>query len=104
MDNDAPATKLDIEGLREQLRGEMHGMETRIMGEIAASETRTADRLTEFTRDIETKLLSAFHAYGRGISNRMHDFEINKRTVEDRLAILEDRVLNIETGHGPGQH
>ena len=38
------------------------------------------------------------------LSNRMHDFEINKRTVEDRLAILEDRVLNIETGHGPGQH
>ena len=55
MDNDAPATKQDIEQLREQLRGEMAEIRTHI-----------TETLTEFTRDIETKLLSAFHAYGRG--------------------------------------
>ncbi len=93
MDNDSPATKQDIVQLAEQLRGEMGEMETRI-----------TDRMTELARDIETELLTAFHGYGKGVSNRLHDYEISKRTLEDRVAILEDRVLNIETGQGPGQH
>ncbi len=100
MDNDSPATKQDVV----QLRGEMGEMETRIRADMGEMETRITDRMTELARDIETKLLTAFHGYGKGVSNRLHDYEISKRTLEDRVAILEDRVLNIETGQGPGQH
>ncbi len=95
MDNDSPATKQDIADLREQLRSEMATKQ-----DLA----HLTDHLTELARDIETRLLTAFHGYGKGVSNRLHEYEISKRTLEDRVAILEDRVLNIETGHGPGQH
>ena len=99
MDNESPATKQDIE----QLRGEMHGLETRLKGEMGAMETRLYDRMTEFMREIETRLLTAFHGYGRGQTARMHSLEIGQSDIGLRMAALEDRVLNLETGRGPGQ-
>ncbi len=102
MDNESSATKQDIG----ELRSQMGAMETRLTAEMATKQdlAQLTDHLTELARDIETRLLTAFHGYGKGVSNRLHEFEISKRTLEDRVAILEDRVLNIETGHGPGQH
>ena len=118
MDNESPATTQDLAQLGEQLRIEMGRMATKQdlaqLGEQLRSEmggmatkqdlAHLTDHLTELARDIETRLLTAFHGYGKGVSNRLHDYEISKRTLEDRVAILEDRILNIETGHGPGQH
>ena len=111
MDNESAATKQDIADLREQLRSEMATKQdiAQLRSEMGGMATKQdlahlTDHLTELARDIETRLLTAFHGYGKGVSNRLHDYEISKRTLEDRVAILEDRILNIETGHGPGQH
>jgi hypothetical protein len=59
--------------------------------------------MQEFARDIETRILTAFHGYGRGQSARMHTLESTDHDVALRLAALEDRVLNLETVRG-GAH
>jgi hypothetical protein len=75
MDNGAVATKKDL----------------------AEMETRIVDRLTELIRDVETQLLTAFHGYGKGQAARMHLLEVSDSTTSQRLAALEERVLNLET-------
>ncbi|MGI8743394.1 MAG: hypothetical protein ACR2NN_12650 [Bryobacteraceae bacterium] len=80
--NDQPATKQDLQDMEE----------------------RIVDRLTELMRDIETRLLTSFHGYGKGQAARMHTLESTQNDVGIRIAALEDRVLNLETGHGPRQH
>ncbi len=104
MDNESPATKQDIAQLREATKQDIAQLGEQLRGEMGERETRITDHMTELARDIETRLLTAFHGYGKGVSNRLHDYEISKCTLEDRVAILEDRILNIETGPGPGQH
>jgi hypothetical protein len=100
MENET-ATKKDLEDLRQELRKElrqdMREMETRLKTEIV-------DRLTEFMREIETRLLTAFHGYGKGQAARMHTLEISDSDMGLRVAALEERVLNLETRRGPGQH
>jgi hypothetical protein len=93
MDKSTPATKKDLQE-----------SEARLRGEIAQMETRMVDRLTELVRDVETSLLTAFHGYGKGQSSRMHLLEVADTTFAQRLAALEDRVLNLETRRGPGAH
>jgi hypothetical protein len=80
MDNNEPATKKDL----------------------AELETRIVDRLTELIRDVETQLLTAFHGYGKGQAARMHSLEVSDSATAQRLAALEERVLNLETRRGPG--
>jgi hypothetical protein len=58
------------------------------------------DRLTELIRDVETRLLTSFHGYGKGQSARMHLLEVSDSTTAQRLAALEERVLNLETYRG----
>ena len=91
--NSEPATKQDLQDLKQELKQEMVEMETRIV-----------DRLTEFSRDMETRLLTAFHGYGRGQAARMHTVEISQSDMSLRVAALEDRVLNLETRRSSGSH
>jgi len=60
------------------------------------------NRLTELIRDVETSLLTGFHGYGKGQSARMHLLEVGDSATLQRLAALEERVLNLETRRGPG--
>lgn len=101
--NEEPASKKDIEQVRQDMQAmetrleqKMEAMETRLEQKMEASETRLEqkierwetrllDRITELMRDFETRLLTPFHGYGKGQA-------------------LEDRVLNLETGHGPRPH
>ena len=93
--NNEPATKQDLQELRQELLALEARMETRMQS--------LSDDLKEFSSDMETRLLTAFHGYGKGQTLRMHEFEVSKRTLEDRLSILEERVMNLETGHSPRQ-
>ena len=86
MDNNDSVTKRDLAELEARL------------------ETRIVDRLTELIRDVETKLLTAFHGYGKGQAARMHVLEVSDSATAQRLAALEERVLNLETHRGPGSH
>ena len=74
MDKNAPVTKQDLAEA-----------EARIEAKLEAKLDLVADRLTELIRDVETRLLTAFHGYGKGQAARMH-------------------VLNLETRRGPGSH
>jgi hypothetical protein len=76
MDNNEPVTKKDLAG--------------------------AVDTLTQLIRDVETSLLTAFHGYGKGQAARMHLLEVADSTTAQRLAALEERVLNLETRRGPG--
>lgn len=87
MDENAPATKRDLAELKTELKSEM---------------TENADRLTELIRDVETSMLTAFHGYGKGQAARMHILETTDTAVAQRLAALEERVLNLETRRRPG--
>jgi len=62
------------------------------------------EQLTELIRDVETSLLTAFHGYGKGQAARMHVLEVSDAATAQRLAALEERVLNLETRRGPGPH
>ena len=88
MDNSDLVTKKD-------LQQELAQLEVRL-------ETRIVDRLTEVVRDVETSLLTAFHGYGKGQAARMHLLEVGDSATLQRLAALEERVLNLETRRGPG--
>lgn len=105
MDKSTPATKKDLQESEGRLRTEMGELRTE-MGEIrkdmAQIEGRVVDRLTELVRDVETSMLTAFHGYGRGQASRMHLLEVADSTFAQRLAALEDRMLNLETRRGPG--
>jgi len=72
--------------------------------DLAEAETRIVDRLTELIRGVETSLLTAFHGYGKGQAARMHVLEVSDTATAQRLAALEERVLNPETRRGPGSH
>lgn len=105
------ATKKDLAEVETRLRADLAKIETRITGietrmteNSAELETRIVDRMTELIRDIETSMLTAFHGYGKGQSSRMHLLESADSSFAQRLAALEDRVLNLETRRGPGQH
>ena len=56
-----------------------------------------AESLTELIRDVETNLLTSFHGYGKGQAVRMHVLEVGDAALNQRLAALEERVLNLET-------
>ena len=93
MDNNEPATKKDLAELELKL-------ENKLDNKLEA----VIDRLTELIRDVETKLLTAFHGYGKGQAARMHVLEVSDSATAQRLAALEERVLNLETHRGPGSH
>ena len=76
-----PAAKLDLA----QLESRIIELEARIM---------------EAMRDIETKLLTAFHGYASAQVAELRRLDFSDRTILDRLAALESRVLNLET-HPP---
>jgi BMFP domain-containing protein YqiC len=57
--------------------------------------------IQEFTRDIETNLLAAFHGYARGQTARLHTAEVTAADLAQRVAALEDRMLNLETRRPP---
>lgn len=105
MENDHPVTHREFEAgltaakaeIQTELRAEMASLEERITDRMAALEERITDRLTEFARNIEASLLTAFHGYGRGQSSRLHTVEAGHQDLGLRVAALEDRVLALET-------
>ena len=80
------ATKQDIQDLKQELKQEFR-----------QDLKNLADMLTELARQVETNLLTAFHSYAKGQSARMHSTEVANSALAERMAALEERVLNLET-------
>ena len=55
------------------------------------------ERLVERINDGETRLLRAFADYHTGWDNRFKRIEVSDSTLAERLAVLETRVLKLET-------
>ena len=94
MENDHPLTHREFEAGLAAFKAEI---KTELRADLAALEERITERLTEFARNIETRLLTAFHGYGRGQSSRLHTVEAGHQDLGLRVAALEDRVLALET-------
>jgi hypothetical protein len=94
--NDAnqPATKQDI---REAIETLTTTIQTTIQAAIQGAE----ERAQEFTRGIETNLLTAFHGHAKGQTARLHTAETTTHDMGIRMAALEERVLNLETRRPP---
>jgi hypothetical protein len=85
-----PVTKKDLIDLEARL-------EAKLDAKLDAKLEALGDRLTEFTRSVETNLLTSFHGYGKGQALRLHTLEVGDAAVKGRLEALEERVLNLET-------
>jgi len=83
-----PATRADLDLLRNELTARMDKFEVRM--------DTQEERLTELIRGIETSLLKAFYGYAETNNKRISMVEGAQAGVTDRLAILENRVLEIE--------
>jgi len=68
---------------------------------IAAAEERIVDRLTEVMRDMQTEILTGMQSFARGNFARFHSVESNQTDINTRMAVLEERVLYLETRRPP---
>jgi hypothetical protein len=91
---DRPAT------LRE-LTTAVAAAEQRTAEALAAAEERIVDRLTEVMRDMQTEILTGLQAFARGNFTRFHTVESTQTDINIRMAVLEERVLYLETRRPP---
>lgn len=80
-----PASKADLQEVATHLKADFQ--------EVA---TQLHDRLTEFMRGIETNLLTEFHRYAKGQTSRSHAMEIRSADAEQRIHLIEERLLELE--------
>ena len=116
MENERSLTKADLQSALTDLSKDFHAALTaqgkdyeRILQAAMAMQTNQFhaeleaqnEELKEFSRGIETSLLTAFHGYSRGQQARFHTIEITEADFKLRLAAIEERVLALETRRPP---
>jgi hypothetical protein len=74
-DNQQPATKQDLIDL----------------------ENRLETRLLEAMRDMQTEILRGMERFARGNYTRMHRLESSDVDINERVNVLEERVMALET-------
>ena len=80
-----PATKADLNALRNELLEAIHGTETSLREE-----------LLEAIHDTETKLLRAFYNFAESNQKRLSEVERTDLGILERLATIERRVTEVE--------
>ena len=93
-DEDRPATLRDLAATE-------HRILDRVSGDIAAAQKQTVDQLTETMRDMQSEILRGFETFARGNFVRFHTLESNQTDVNLRLAVIEERLLNLEMRRPP---
>jgi hypothetical protein len=106
MDDTVPATKADLNELRESLRVEISAvrsdLESRFAGlelkleQITAEANHRYDDLVERMSDGETRLLNAFYAFAQSNQKRMVEMEGNEMALRSRMGTFESRLLEVE--------
>jgi hypothetical protein len=75
-------------------------METRLMervgGRIDAVEERLKDFISKADRDMETKVITEFHKWGRSSDMRTRHALVEASALGDRMLAVEDRVSALE--------
>lgn len=100
MDDDRPVTRRDLTELNQELKQEFKQEMLASRQEMEHQFRHFADSLTEMMRDIETKMLTAFHGYAKGTGARIQRTEISEAANAARIEALESRVLELETRQG----
>ena len=98
MENGSPLTKTDLKAALSELRSEMKADLTAVLAE---QKTAITDELMDKMRQIETNLLTEFHRYGKGQQLRLHSLETRDAGLTERLAVIEERLLHLETHRPP---
>lgn len=87
-----PATKADLEELREELRADLKENVAMLRSEFQHG----FDDLKETLRDTQTELLKAFYSFATTNQQRLTQLEGNEAAVVARLGTLEARVTDLE--------
>lgn len=98
MENGNGITKADLKAALTEFKAEL---KAEIVGELTVKMQTMHDELTEKMRQIETNLLTEFHRYGKGQQLRLHTIESRDAIVTERLAIIEERLLHLESRRPP---
>jgi uncharacterized protein involved in exopolysaccharide biosynthesis len=102
-DQNAPATKADIAELRTELRsdmkqdiGELRSEMKQDIEQLRSEVNHGYNDLVERMADSETRLLKAFYDFAQSNQQRVTLLEGNEAAIRNRLATLEDRLLQVE--------
>lgn len=105
MENGHPVTKdelLTILNAALSAQGEKFDAALTAQGKkFDAALSAQSDDLKEFSRQIETNLLTEFHRYAKAQQVRLHTLENNGSDLVLRLATIEERLLALEIRHPP---
>jgi ribosomal protein S10 len=108
-EEDRPATLRDLTAAEQRIVDRFTGdiaaaqrqTVDQLRGEIAAARQQTVEQLTETMRDMQSEILRGFETFARGNFVRLHTLESNQADVNLRLAVIEERLLNLETRRPP---
>jgi len=84
-----------------ELNAALTEMRTLMVDELTGKIQATKGSLMEEMRQIETNLLTEFHRYGKGQQLRLHSLETRDAGLTERLAVIEERLLHLETRRPP---
>jgi hypothetical protein len=98
MDNGSGITKADLKAALAELKSEL---KAELRADFNESNQALRDELTETMRQIETNLLTEFHRYGKGQQLRLHNLESRDAVIIERLAVIEERLLHLESRRPP---
>jgi hypothetical protein len=93
MPDNAPITPED----RPATLRDLAAVEERITAAITAAEERAGER----ARDLQTEILRGLESFARGNFTRFHTVENHQNDLNIRMAVLEERVLYLETRRPP---
>ena len=84
-DLNAPATKADLQSLREELHTAIRDNGLQLKNE-----------LTETMRDVQTELLKAFYSFAKSTEAKLSDAEISYHLIRQRVSAAESRITDLE--------
>ena len=101
LDNSDPATKGDLLELESRMDTRIDSLESRIDARIEARIDASEVRILERMEAMETRLLTAFHQWAVPINGRLRKLEAGDGLLNERLAMIEERIFTIEKRIGP---
>ena len=87
--------------LRADFRAAMSAQSKELRAEFQAGLSAQSEELKEFSRQIETNLLTEFHRYAKGQLVRLHKLETADSDIVLQLATIEERILYLESQRPP---
>jgi hypothetical protein len=98
-DQNAPATKGDVAGLRAELKQDIVGLRAELkqdIEQVRSEFNHGFDDIRETMRDGQTELLKAFYSFAHRIEVKLKDSEVAEFMLRQRLTVAESRITEIE--------